>query len=59
MAQKFIDRFGYDLTILGPNGDTDKHIPKDIDPSLPQEEQNKVSNRQNVFYKGFRKVSHL
>ncbi|SRR5260221_14160707 len=62
VAKEFIQRFGYNLAIEdnpGPNDDTDKHIPKGIDPLLSQDEQNKESDRQNAFYRELRDVSHL
>lgn len=62
VAKEFIQRFGYNLAIeenLGPNDDADKHIPTDIDPSPSQDEQNKESDRLNLFYRELRDVSRL
>lgn len=62
VAKEFIQRFGYNLGIEenpGPNDNVDKHIPKEVDPSLSQNEQSKESDRRNAFYRELHDVSHL
>jgi hypothetical protein len=62
VAKEFIEHFGYNLAIEenpGPNDDADKHIPKEIDPLLSQDKQNKESDQCNAFYCELRDVSHL
>ena len=62
VAKEFIQHFGYDLAMAenpGPNDSADMHIPKEIDPLLSQDEQNKESDQQNAFYRELREVSHL
>ena len=62
VAKEFIQRFGYNLAIEenpGPNDNADKHIPKDIDPLLSQDEQSKESDQRSTFYHELRDLSRL
>lgn len=62
VTREFIQRFGYDLAIEEnpkPSDDKDKHTPKDVDPSLSQDEKNAEYGRRDLFFSDLRKVSHL